>query len=276
MAEFQTYLGSFKAMWAFQEKASPGFLAFVAQILPNGMSYGDFVTAAMQDVLAARSAPFSAVLTGMKQGVADLLEMTRDLPKEAVRLADESLVAAGAVSLTEMRRRVWRVVPKVLERGRIRSLDEFYVVKNVLDDDGEGLSKRDRARLDVMLFEFETRRAPVTRPSSSPGQRRKRPPRPATRGPQDAPHVPSPAGGCEACVAEWSDENSQVILNCGACGSGAVSAIGKDPGIRLRWLDPTTLEVQHSSHVKMKRNASGEVIQCGGPHRQVRVVLKPF
>jgi hypothetical protein len=184
LAEFQTYLGFFRAMWAFQEKLNPELRSHSA--LPNGTSYGDFAAAQAQEAVTNGTAPFSALLTGMKQGVADQLEMTRDLPQDVAKLADGFLVAAGAVTLTEMRRRVWRVIPKVLERGRIRTLDEFYVVKNVLDDNGEDLSGDERARLDKMRFEYETRsvqrRVPAKqRAPPRSGRGSSRPKRPALK-----------------------------------------------------------------------------------------------
>jgi hypothetical protein len=83
-------------------------------------------------------------------------------------------------------------------------------------------------------------------------------------------------------VYEWEGGYSQVMLEFdgalfgGKCGSGAVTAWSKDPKLHLRWLDATTIEVQRAKGVKMERNASGEVIQCGGPHRRVRVVLTPL
>jgi len=217
------------------------------------------------------------IVIGIKQASADLLEMSRDLRPEGVKAADEFLVTAGALSLTEMRRRVWRVVPKVLTRGRIRNIAEFHVVKNVLDDDGEDLSEDERARLDSMRFEFETRAAPTRTSSAAKRTSGARSPRSTASSPKRTARVASPSGWCEAYIVEWSDDNSQVMLDFdgGACGSGAVSALGKAPCLQLRWLDPTTVEVQHAADVRMQRNASGEVIQCGGPHRRVRVVLKP-
>lgn len=173
LAEFETYLGFFRAMWAFQEKVNPELRAHSA--LPNGTSYGDFAAAQAQEALRSGAAPLSALLTGVKQGVADQLEMTRDLPQHVVKLADEFLLAAGALSLTDMRCRVWRVIPKVLERGYFRTLDEFYVIKNVLDDDGEDLSHDERARLDAMRFEFETRATPPRRPTGSGGRAERHP-----------------------------------------------------------------------------------------------------
>lgn len=61
----------------------------------------------------------------------------------------------------------------------------------------------------------------------------------------------------------------------GRCGSGAVHSKAPRPDFELRWLDATTLEVAHARDVPVGRNASGEVLQCGGPHRRVRVVLAP-
>jgi hypothetical protein len=109
LAEFQTYLSFFRAMWAFQEKLEPRLRE--QSTLSDGTSYGEAVSVWAEKAIADGSAPFSALLTGMKQGVGDQLEMTRDLPQEAVKLADEFLVAAGAPSLMDMRRRVWRVIP---------------------------------------------------------------------------------------------------------------------------------------------------------------------
>jgi len=90
-------------------------------------------------------------------------------------------------------------------------------------------------------------------------------------------HVPSPSGWCKAYVFDYEHAYSQVILEFdgGKCGSGAVTALADHAPLYLRWLDATTLEVQHPSGVRMERNPSGEVLQCGGPHRRVRVVLRP-
>lgn len=77
-------------------------------------------------------------------------------------------------------------------------------------------------------------------------------------------------------MAEWTPGNWQVMLRFdgGRYGAGAVSASANDPRFKLRWVDPTTLEVEHDKTVQVTRNASGEVLQGGGPDRRVRVVLK--
>jgi hypothetical protein len=178
LAELQTYLSFVRAMWAFQEKLNPELRS---PALPDGTPYVEAMAAWAQRAIAG-AIRVSELLTGVKQAVADQLEMTRHLPVEAVRRADAALVAASAPSLTEMRRRVWRVIPKVLARGRIRNIDEFYVVKNVLDDDGEDLSSAERAKLARMRFKFETtsprpdrkpRRRRMSRPKATSSRRRR-------------------------------------------------------------------------------------------------------
>ena len=89
----------------------------------------------------------------------------------------------------------------------------------------------------------------------------------------------SPAGWVTAYVEETrggpSGGVTQIILSFDndTCGAGAVAASGLDLGLRLRWSDPTTLEVIHPQNLEMRRNASGEYLQCGP--RKVHVVLTP-
>ena len=91
-------------------------------------------------------------------------------------------------------------------------------------------------------------------------------------------HVPSPSGWCEAYVVEFdfgpNGQTTQVMLSFdgGQGGAGAVSAPGLKLGLNLRWLDPTTLEVEHPKGVQLTYGASGEVLQF--LNHKVRVVLK--
>ena len=149
--EFKTLLSFVRALRRFLETLHPGMWK---DTLPDGTSYFDRMTAIAERGLAEGVVP-SNVMTGWRQAAADMLEMTRDLEPHAVKAADAFLVKADALSLTEMRVRIWNIVPKVLARGRIRNIDEFYVVKNVLDDGDP--SEDERARLDKLRFEFEKR-----------------------------------------------------------------------------------------------------------------------
>jgi hypothetical protein len=141
------------AMKNFLETLRPGMWK---DTLPDGTSLFDREAAMAEHLLAQGVVP-ADVMTGWRQAAADILEMTRHLKLDEVSAADAFTIQSGAVSLTEMRARVWKVVPKVLARGRIRTIDEFYVVKNVLDD--SDVPEDERARLEALRFDFEQRAA---------------------------------------------------------------------------------------------------------------------
>jgi hypothetical protein len=147
LAEFKVHLDFVPTLHKFLKRLHPD--------LAEGMAYLDGMVAMGQRMHAEGVIP-SEMMTGWKEATAGLLEMTRDFHQEVVDAADKFLASEKASSLTEMRGRVWRVVPKVLARGRIRNMDEFYVIRNVLDDDGDDLSDDERARLEEMRGEFET------------------------------------------------------------------------------------------------------------------------
>jgi hypothetical protein len=153
LAEFRILVDFAGTMRLFFQRLHPGAWD---DKLPDGTSYFEGMTAMAERMLAEGAVP-SQVQTGWKQAVADMLEMTRDWRPEVIAAADKFLVDNRALSLTTMRRRIWRVIPRVLARGRIRNIDEFYVVKNVISDDGDDLSRDDRARLRDMCFDFEMR-----------------------------------------------------------------------------------------------------------------------
>lgn len=90
--------------------------------------------------------------------VQDLLEMSRDLTPSGVSAADRWLAQRGVARLSEMRAEVWRTIPKVLARGRIRSEEEYYLVIERLNDvDDLDLCERDRRRLELIAASFADR-----------------------------------------------------------------------------------------------------------------------
>jgi hypothetical protein len=147
LEEFRSYVAFVRSIPPLLEKLCPGIV--------KGLSYLDRPAAEAESAAASGVVP-SGEMSGWKQAAADLLEMTRDFSLDEVKAADAFLIiSAGGVSLTEMRARIWRTIPKVLTRNRIRNLDEFYIIKNAVDD-GD-LPAAERARLDALLGEFEER-----------------------------------------------------------------------------------------------------------------------
>ena len=96
---------------------------------------------------------------GVRQGLQDLLEMSRDLSPQKVQMADSHLKATGAPTLTTMRSEIWRTIPKLIKRGRIKTESEYYLLVERLNDaTGAELSQADRDQLADMVVEFEQRR----------------------------------------------------------------------------------------------------------------------
>jgi hypothetical protein len=82
----------------------------------------------------------------------------------------------------------------------------------------------------------------------------------------------SPAGWGEARVVEDTDGNSQVqvAFEGDKCLTHATSTPGTRVGLRLHWIDDTTLEVRYPAGVMLDRPGS-PILECAD--KQVRLVL---
>ena len=83
------------------------------------------------------SVGMSKAMTGLKQAVNDCLAMAIDFAPDAVRKMDEMLAKGNAPTLSEMRREYWSKVNTIRKRGQIRNDTEFYLLKDLADDDRE-------------------------------------------------------------------------------------------------------------------------------------------
>ncbi len=83
--------------------------------------------------------PFSQSFEGVKQAASDLLADTRDATGDELAKIDGFLSQSNSPTLSEMRRRIWQSLPKVLKRGRIRNETEYYLLKEI----AEGTSQSD-------------------------------------------------------------------------------------------------------------------------------------
>jgi hypothetical protein len=102
----------------------------------------------------------SRQLQGARMAVGDLLEMTRGVGTEVVRETDAWLTAKGVFPLSAMRERIWRQVPKILARGRIRNDSEYYLLIERLNDAGAtGLQGPDRTRAAEIVAAYAGKRA---------------------------------------------------------------------------------------------------------------------
>jgi hypothetical protein len=127
---------------------------------------GDFLSATGQSdalgdywrkMLPEALADYRGPMSGLRMAANDTLEMTRDLSRQAVADADEYLRQHGALTLSERRRAAWsHRIPKILARGKIRTLEEYYLLReSVLSADAAELDAGARATAERLLAEFE-------------------------------------------------------------------------------------------------------------------------
>lgn len=104
-----------------------------------------------------RRLPFSQVLSGLKQAVSDCLEEAEDWSPDQIRQADESLMAAGAPSLSELLTTRSQQFRQILRRGKVRNDTEFYLVSAALADTATARPAQEREKLGAMLVAYEAR-----------------------------------------------------------------------------------------------------------------------
>lgn len=132
--------------------------AFTEFLVASGAVPGDTVPLLREGLDVGRQLPPAGALRGVRMAVADMLEMSRHVPAEWVEAADAFLAGRGAVSLSMMRRRIWRLVPRILARGRIRSEEEYCILIERLNDvDDPALTAADRSLGERLLAEDEER-----------------------------------------------------------------------------------------------------------------------
>lgn len=94
-------------------------------------------------------------LAGWHMAVNDCMEMSSDWHADQVKAADALLHHHGLMTLSEARRRYSKKVEGILNRGRIRSDVEYYIVAGLVADLASQISEEDRARLEVMANRYQ-------------------------------------------------------------------------------------------------------------------------
>jgi len=93
---------------------------------------------------------------GLKEGLRDILTMMLDLPNAMKTELNEELINKGFPSFNQLVSTIKDTPQKVLKRGKIKNLDEYYIIKEFLADQTSDISEVDRQQLDKLLWNFET------------------------------------------------------------------------------------------------------------------------
>jgi hypothetical protein len=93
--------------------------------------------------------------SGLKAGLIDSLCLLNDAPEEYLEKLNNELLESGLPGLALLMTEITEVPAKVLQRGKIRSIQEWYVVKEMLDKIDSPLTATERLKLELLFFDFE-------------------------------------------------------------------------------------------------------------------------
>jgi hypothetical protein len=99
----------------------------------------------------AMKAPAKA-RSGLGMAIGDIVELTSDWPTSDVAACDDELSHSGLPTLSEVRVRFSKLVQRAVRRGQINSDDEFYALRNAVEQRGA-----DSANLWPLLEAYERR-----------------------------------------------------------------------------------------------------------------------
>ncbi|NII55171.1 hypothetical protein [Luteibacter sp. SG786] len=93
---------------------------------------------------------------GLRLGISDAISMLRDERPETIAALSAKLEEAGAPSIEMIRAYLSKKWAAIVKRGSIETDEQFYLVRELVDD--PGLTSMDRDRLNNMLEVYEAKR----------------------------------------------------------------------------------------------------------------------
>lgn len=92
---------------------------------------------------------------GLQAGLNDSLTRVREFPKETYDNIDKELAIEQLPSLMELLGTIQKTINKVLKSKKINNLDQYYIIKEILDDTTFDITITDRENLSIYLMNFE-------------------------------------------------------------------------------------------------------------------------
>jgi len=92
---------------------------------------------------------------GLKEGLRELIGYIIELPLEKREEISNHLAARGFLGLKQLVSLVRDTPQKVLKRGKIKNLDEYYIIKEVLANAESSITATNQERLWTIFVEFE-------------------------------------------------------------------------------------------------------------------------
>lgn len=92
----------------------------------------------------------------LKIGLNDIITMFIDLDYDAKKNINDRLSAKDLPNFYQLLDTIKDTIQKVLKKGKIKNLDEYYIVKEFIDNQNSDISLVDREKLNSLFIEFET------------------------------------------------------------------------------------------------------------------------
>ena len=93
--------------------------------------------------------------TALLIAISDCVEMTNDLNADELRIVDDDLRTRGLITLSEIWFKYSKSYQKIVRRGIIRTLREYYLVKGAFDSSVATDQAADRDLVGKMLRSYE-------------------------------------------------------------------------------------------------------------------------
>ena len=135
-----------------EQLASWFYTAFPAPFPPEAESEW------LHQLSNAKGRERSAMISGMKQGMNDALNMLKMMPEETRAEVNLALADKELPTIEKMEVILKKKHQRILKRGHIKNDEEFYIVAEILSDLEFDISPADRRRLGEIYGEYEERK----------------------------------------------------------------------------------------------------------------------
>lgn len=92
---------------------------------------------------------------GLKEGLRDFLMNVRDFPQESIELLNQELNQSNLPSFNLLVGLISDSISKVLKSKKIKNIDQYYIIKELLNDTVSDITEIERRDLSKYLSEFE-------------------------------------------------------------------------------------------------------------------------
>lgn len=91
---------------------------------------------------------------GLSMALNDIAEESANWAPEQIAVADARFLAAGTLTLSEIRRRYSKKYLQILKRGEIRSETEYYLLKGIRDGGGIEAGATEGQQIEALMAAF--------------------------------------------------------------------------------------------------------------------------